>query len=58
MSNSCEAFTDFLIVNANHQGAAPYSDKYPYTGAKNGVPGSQKGGIKVRLESSLAYFPG
>lgn len=33
--------------NSNHQGAAPYSDDYPYTGAKNGAPGSQKGGIKV-----------
>jgi hypothetical protein len=33
--------------NADHKGAAPYSAKYPYTGAKNGVPGSQKGGIKV-----------
>jgi hypothetical protein len=34
--------------NPDHKGAAPYSDKYPYTGAKNGAPGTGKGGIKVR----------
>jgi hypothetical protein len=35
--------------NANHKGAAPYSDKYPYAGAKNGVPGTGKGGILVGI---------
>jgi hypothetical protein len=35
--------------NPDHKGAAPYATEYPYTGAKNGVPGSQKGGIKVCL---------
>jgi hypothetical protein len=48
--------------NAEHKGAAPYSDTYPYTGAKNGLPGSQKGGIKVRFSASAccvitANFP-
>jgi hypothetical protein len=40
--------------NPNHKGAAPYSDSYPYTGAKNGIPGNGKGGIKVR--SSSVWF--
>lgn len=34
--------------NPDHKGAAPYSSSYPYTGAKNGVPGNGQGGIKVR----------
>jgi len=35
--------------NKDHKGAAPFNAKYPYTGAKNGQPGSQKGGIKACL---------
>lgn len=41
--------------NSDHQGAAPYSDDYPYTGAKNGLPGSQKGGIKVPADGDTAH---
>jgi hypothetical protein len=33
--------------NPVHKGAAPYDSKYPYTGARNGAPGTGKGGIKV-----------
>lgn len=42
--------------NSNHQGAAPYTAQYPYTGAKNGVPGSQKGGIKVPADGDTAHY--
>ncbi|KAF1921724.1 hypothetical protein BDU57DRAFT_584754 [Ampelomyces quisqualis] len=41
--------------NPDHKGAAPYSDTYPYTGAKNGLPGSQKGGIKVPADGDTAH---
>ncbi|CAO2658790.1 Nn.00g065130.m01.CDS01 [Neocucurbitaria sp. VM-36] len=41
--------------NPNHKGAAPYSDKYPYTGAKNGIPGTGKGGIKVPADGDTAH---
>ncbi|KAF1939761.1 Cloroperoxidase [Clathrospora elynae] len=41
--------------NPNHKGAAPYSDKYPYIGAKNGAPGSQTGGIKVPADGDTAH---
>jgi hypothetical protein len=40
--------------NAEHKGAAPYTTQYPYTGAKNGVRGSQVGGIKVSLPDVFA----
>ena len=39
--------------NPDHEGAAPYTDTYPYTGAKNGAPGTGKGGIKVRVTQIL-----
>jgi hypothetical protein len=42
--------------NPDHKGAAPYTAKYPYTGAKNGVPGSQKGGIKVPADGDTAHY--
>jgi hypothetical protein len=42
--------------NPNHKGAAPYTANYPYTGAKNGVPGSQKGGIKVPADGDTAHY--
>lgn len=42
--------------NADHKGAAPYTSQYPYTGAKNGVPGSQKGGIKVPADGDTAHY--
>ncbi|KAL9587742.1 MAG: hypothetical protein Q9212_000034 [Teloschistes hypoglaucus] len=41
--------------NANHQGAAPYNSKYPYTGAKNGLPGTGIGGIKVPADGDTAH---
>lgn len=47
-SNTCP-------FNPNHQPAAPYTAKYPYTGAANGVPGSQAGGIKVPADGDTAH---
>ena len=41
--------------NANHEPAAPYDSKYPYTGAKNGLPGTGKGGIKVPADGDTAH---
>ena len=41
--------------NTNHKGAAPYNSKYPYTGAKNGLPGSGIGGIKVPADGDTAH---
>ena len=33
--------------NPNHVPAAAYNSKYPYNGAKNGLPGKGKGGYLV-----------
>ncbi|KAH7085044.1 hypothetical protein BKA63DRAFT_399697 [Paraphoma chrysanthemicola] len=41
--------------NPDHKGAAPYSDSYRYTGAKNGVPGNGQGGIKVPADGDTAH---
>ncbi|KAL8782024.1 MAG: hypothetical protein Q9203_000033 [Teloschistes exilis] len=41
--------------HANHQGAAPYNSKYTYTGAKNGLPGTGIGGIKVPADGDTAH---
>lgn len=41
--------------NPNHQGAAPYTSQYPYTGAKNGLPGTGIGGIKVPAPGDEAH---
>jgi hypothetical protein len=41
--------------NANHQPAAAFNSKYPYTGAKNGLPGTGKGGIKVPADGDTAH---
>ncbi|MCJ1383102.1 hypothetical protein MMC17_006215 [Xylographa soralifera] len=41
--------------NTNHQGAAPYNSKYPYTGAQNGSPGTQVGGILVPATGDTAH---
>lgn len=41
--------------NSNHQGAAPYNSDYPYTGAKNGLPGTGIGGIKVPADGDTAH---
>lgn len=39
------------------QGAAPYSSYYPskYTGAKNGLPGTGKGGVLVPAANDTAH---
>ncbi|KAF2847959.1 Cloroperoxidase [Plenodomus tracheiphilus IPT5] len=41
--------------NANHQPAAPYTAPYTYVGAKNGVPGTGRGGIKVPADGDTAH---
>ncbi|KAL8838635.1 MAG: hypothetical protein Q9170_002081 [Blastenia crenularia] len=41
--------------NPNHPGAAPYNSKYPYTGAKGGLPGTGVGGIKVPADGDTAH---
>ncbi len=41
--------------NSKHPGAAPYNSKYPYTGAKNGLPGTGVGGIKVPADGDTAH---
>lgn len=46
---------DSCPFNENHQPAAPYNRKYPYTGARNGLPGNGKGGIKVPADGDTAH---
>ena len=41
--------------NSVHPGAAPYTSEYPYTGAKNGLPGTGVGGIKVPADGDTAH---
>jgi hypothetical protein len=41
--------------NAKHEPAAAYNPKYPYTGARNGLPGTGKGGIKVPADEDKAH---
>ena len=41
--------------NSNHAGAAPYSDEYPYNGAKNGAPGKGMGGFQVPAPGDTAH---
>lgn len=41
--------------NSQHPGAAPYNAQYPYTGAKNGLPGTGVGGIKVPADGDVAH---
>ncbi|EMD60093.1 hypothetical protein GGP41_009491 [Bipolaris sorokiniana] len=41
--------------NPHHKGAAPYTEPYTYTGAKNGAPGNQRGGIKVPADGDTAH---
>ena len=41
--------------NSVHTGAAPYNAKYPYTGARNGLPGTGKGGIQVPAPGDTAH---
>ncbi|KAI7230516.1 hypothetical protein KC317_g17116, partial [Hortaea werneckii] len=44
-------------VHLLRKGAAPYSDVYPskYTGAKNGLPGTGKGGVLVPAKGDTAH---
>ena len=46
---------DTCPFNANHVPAAPYNSKYPYTGARNGFPGTGVGGIKVPADGDTAH---
>ncbi|KAK5170281.1 uncharacterized protein LTR77_004868 [Saxophila tyrrhenica] len=41
--------------NANHKPANPITDKYPYNGAKNGLPGKGKGGFQVPADGDTAH---
>lgn len=41
--------------NANHEPAATYNANFPYTGARNGLPGTGKGGIKVPADGDKAH---
>ncbi|KAH4202786.1 hypothetical protein HBH42_022670 [Parastagonospora nodorum] len=41
--------------NANHEPAAPYNASFPYTGARNGLPGTGKGGIRVPAHGDTAH---
>ncbi|PSK42079.1 hypothetical protein B9Z65_3993 [Elsinoe australis] len=41
--------------NANHQPAVPYNSKYPYNGARNGLPGKGKGGYQVPAPGDDAH---
>ncbi|KAI9846883.1 MAG: hypothetical protein M1837_003495 [Sclerophora amabilis] len=47
--------SDTCPFNANHPGAARYNDAFPYTGARNGLPGNAKGGIKVPADGDTAH---
>jgi hypothetical protein len=42
--------------NSQHPGAAPYTTQYPYTGAKNGLPGTGIGGIQVPAPGDKAHY--
>lgn len=44
-------------IHLTRQGAAPYSSLYPsaYTGAKNGLPGTGKGGVLVPAAGDTAH---
>ena len=42
--------------NPVHKGAVPFNPKFPYTGARNGLPGTQIGGIEVPDDNDTAHF--
>ena len=42
--------------NPDHKGAAPYTSEFSYTGAKNGLPGTGKGGIKVPADGDTDHM--
>lgn len=41
--------------NPNHVPAAAWDPKFPYSGAKNGLPGNGKGGYHVPMEGDEAH---
>jgi hypothetical protein len=41
--------------NAKHEPAVAYDKNYPYLGARNGLPGTGKGGIKVPADGDTAH---
>ena len=41
--------------NAKHEPAVAYNKDYPYLGARNGLPGTGKGGIKVPADGDTAH---
>lgn len=41
--------------NANHEPGSSSSDDFPYLGAKNGMPGTGKGGIQVPAPGDTAH---
>lgn len=41
--------------NSDHKPAAAYDSKYPYNGAKNGLPGKGKGGYQVPAPGDDAH---
>ena len=41
--------------NPNHVNAAPITTKYPYNGAKNGLPGKGMGGFQVPAPGDKAH---
>lgn len=54
-ARAVEKRQDNCPFNPVHEGAAPYTEPYTYTGAKNGLPGSQIGGIKVPADGDTAH---
>ena len=41
--------------NHVHPGAVPFNSQFPYTGARNGLPGTQIGGIEVPNDNDVAH---
>lgn len=41
--------------NANHEPGFSSSDDFPYLGAKNGLPGTGKGGVQVPAAGDIAH---
>ena len=41
--------------NPNHPGAVPFNPQFPYTGAKDGLPGTQIGGVEVPNDNDVAH---
>lgn len=41
--------------NPNHPGAAPLTTKFPYLGAKNGLPATRLGNVEVPADGDTAH---